>query len=48
MGDTDTECLCDAVLAGLQNADLLIDVVGGSSDYHTWMSRGLILGWEAR
>jgi hypothetical protein len=48
LGDTATEALCDAVLAGLESADLLIDVVGGNADYNNWMARGVNLEWETR
>lgn len=48
IGDAKTEALCDAVLAGLADAEELIDLIELDDDWHAWMLRGSNLGWRTR
>lgn len=47
LGDTDTERLCDEVLAGVLPAEILANLVE-HHEYHAALVRGGNLGWQAR
>lgn len=48
LGDTLTEQLCDEVVAGETDVDVLVSIVDGDWRYGDWMARGVELGWRAR
>jgi hypothetical protein len=48
IGDSATEALADAVLAGIADADELIDLIEIDDAYADWMLRGSHLGWRTR
>ena len=48
LGDTEVEGLCDSVLAGDTEAQLVANIVAEDDRYAEWMQRGEAQGWEVR
>lgn len=48
LGDLETEQLCDAVLAGAELEESVIDLLDRDDRYRAWVERGTNLGWESR
>jgi hypothetical protein len=48
LGDSRLEGMCDAVLAGHIDVDMIANIVADDTDYSEWMERGLHCGWKDR